>query len=281
MQDRLSLKGSVDVSGRIVGIDFIVLKPFGAKEAQYTINVSVLVCFEDGTLNLHDLKGELLYRYKTGHSHLFCASTQSTDEIYIATIDKTALKVHKIDMPYNGTVSETEFGLKCNKANMNIYLYSETKIFNETVAEPTSLISYSRLGKKYWIVGDSKGNINVFHYNGDVFNRGTSGVSSIRALDRSGQQLAYAGDNTIGIYNLGAMEPHIVCEPGIYPVADISIDFTSSIVHAAFDNGDIMTYDTRFSTNNSPTACKAIARLVNKYGASSTKLTSVKGSLLA
>jgi len=280
------LKGANSVPGKIQAADIMILKPFEQNKESYSfINTVIVVCLNDGTLNIYDLAGELLYRYKTGHKHLFCAATQSTDEMLIATIDKTEIKVHHIEMHLeaNSTITATdqEFGLKCSKAKFTVSLLSSGILFNGTNPEPTAFSHYSRLGKKYWIVGDSDGFINVYHYNGEIYSRGSTGLSTIKTLDRSGQQLAYAGDKTLGIYNLGSMEPHIICDPGIYNITDISIDFTSSIVHAAFENGEIFTYDTRFTANNVPTHCKAIARLVNKHGGPDTKLVSVKGSLLA
>ncbi|OMJ76850.1 hypothetical protein SteCoe_23697 [Stentor coeruleus] len=233
------------------GVDFIALK---SKDSN--LNIGFLVC-ENSLLSVFNMKGVILSTYAITNI-LHCAGSSTPDEPYIAIVTQQDL----IILSYDG---------------VSIQYISSHNLFNDT-ATPTILINYSRLGKKFWLVGDDWGRVSFYGSNGDFVGQGPTGTSKITTLDKFGSQIIFAGDHKTGILNLATMEIYQLCEPAIYPIIDVAQDFSATILYAACENGDIFVYDTKHVTSSSAPSCKSVGRM--KYPGKPNKIAVIRGSLL-
>lgn len=91
-------------------------------------------------------------------------------------------------------------------------IYSLVHQHSEPLDKPASAIQgYTKLNKKYWVLGYSDSTIEIRNFNGTEPKAKAINVA-VHALDRVAQQIAYSGNKTIGIYAVATMEPYIVCE---------------------------------------------------------------------
>ena len=128
-------------------------------------------------------------------------------------------------------------------------------------------------------MGDDWGRITFYSALGEPTGQGISGTSRITTLDKYGSQIVYAGDNKVGVFNLATMEVYQQCEPSIGNIVDVSQDYGATYIYAAIDNGEIIIYETKYSSINSAPLCKAVSRLLNNQKIN--KLAVIKNSLLA
>ena len=169
------------------------------------------VCKKNGILELYTLANELIYRHSLDHLPLYCAVSQSTDEIRFASISHSEIRVYKLITPAVNKLPDY-FGLQNSNYNFTIISEGSDNLFTETSALPTAFLYYTRLGKKHWIVGDDQGGISLYHINGKLISRGLASEDSIMSLDRLGQQLVFGSKYNVGIFNLASLETHTLCE---------------------------------------------------------------------
>lgn len=76
---------------------------------------------------------------------------------------------------------------------------------------PSAIQGYAKLNKKYWVLGYPDSSIELRSFNGTEPRSSLIDVS-VSAMDRVAQQVAYAGNRTVGIYSVATMEPFVLCE---------------------------------------------------------------------
>lgn len=251
LPNRLISLSSVQTSSR--SVDFIALK-----NKDNSVKIGFVVC-QTSLVNLYTISGDLLSTYAVNGIQ-FCAGSSTPDDPSVAVASQTELLVLGFD-------------------GKNLQLTNSKKLFNDT-ALPTTLINYSRLGKKYWLVGDSWGRVTFYSGNGEVIGQGQTGTKSVTLLDKFGSQVIYAGENRLGIYNLATMDVYQECEPALSEILDAVQDFSATIIYALLSSGDIIIYDTKHSSSSSAPMCKSISRFDNHFYKPS-KLSPIRGSLLA
>jgi hypothetical protein len=278
-------------------------------------NLGVLVGYSDGAVELCDIYGEVLYRYDSGHNAgvQYLVSTIQGDgncysELKFLTLaqDKI-LRIHSIDMwlVKQPIFSPKLFGLQSPRANISISLDTTATLFTnsplsavtkqpmdgnvlytDSETRATAVIFYVRGGVRYWVIGDSKGGISLHHYNGTFIRRDETGKGPIVALDRFGPMAVFAGGQAVGTYNLQLMQIQLMCEEvssrqQSAHVTDILIDSTSNsnIVTAAYDNGEILVFDTK-SVVDDKYVCKTLTRMHLKGSNPPFKLSSFRNGVL-
>ena len=252
LPNRLISLASIPTSSK--GVDFIALK----NNKDNTPRIGLIIC-QASLVNLYTISGDLLSTYAV-NSIQFCAGSSTADDPLIAVASSTELLILSFD-------------------GKNLQLANSKKLFNDTAA-PTTLINYSRLGKKYWLVGDNWGRVTFFSGTGEVIGQGPTGTKSVTVLDKYGSQIVFAGENKVGIYNLATMDVYQECEPALDDVLDVAQDYSATIIYVLCKNGDIVIYDTKHSSASSAPMCKSVARFDNHFY-HPTKLAPIRGSLLA
>lgn len=252
-----------------------------------------------------DISGNLLYRYDTGHSApiRLIAATNNYEEIKFVTLAEDKLmRVHSLEMSVskkNYTVETEYWGQQTSRAMISVTLESVTPLFTDAAVDltsmrpvdnnelfvnadvaATSLIFYVRSGTKYWLIGDSVGGISLHHFNGTFLKRGLAASSSISALDRFGQYVVFAAGHSIGTFQMPAMQVQLTCEEHITRVTDLIIDLSTStsIVFAAYANGDVLAYDTRYNVDGE-TMCRTVWSHKEKKVLAPLRLGGVKSGL--
>ncbi len=191
-------------SSDIIDFDFF---PLPGKETQY----GLAVCKKNGILELYSMANELIYRHSLDHSPLYCAASQTSDDIRFASISHSEIRVYKLITPAVTKIPEY-FGLQSSSYNFTIISDGSDNLFNEASVLPTAFMFYTRLGKKNWIVGDDKGGVNYYYINGKQAARGIASQDSITSFDRLGQQLVFGSKYNVGVFNTATLETHILCE---------------------------------------------------------------------
>jgi hypothetical protein len=115
---------------------------------------------------------------------------------------------------------------------------------------PTSLIHYVKTGKKFWVLGDKEGLINLYLLNGTLSKQSSNKGGPITSLERFGQTIVFSSDSTIGVLNANTLETNTICGD-LGRVHDICIDTmsSSSIVYALV-NDSLFALDTKYSLGN-------------------------------
>ena len=232
--------------------DFIALR---SKDS--TPHIGFVVC-DNSLVSVFEVTGEVISTYAL-QGILLCAGSSTPEEPMIAVVSNFEITILALD------------------GNSIVLLTSHT-LFNDT-ATPTNLINYSRLGKKFWLVGDDWGRITFYSSSGECLGQGSTGTSKVSVLDKFGSQIVYAGDHKLGIFNLATMEPYQECEPTVGRIIDVAQDFSATIIYAATDNHEVIVYDTKHSSPSSAPFCKAVARMPNLHDIK--KLAVLRNSLLA
>ena len=255
-----------------------------------------------------------MYRYDSGHGDaiLHIVSTTGSDgnlhsELKFMTLSRDKiLRIHAIDMwlVRQTQIQPSDFGPQSARANISIALETTATLFTSAMLNPstkkpvdnsvlysdetayaTSAMFYVRGGVRYWVLGDSKGGINLHHSNGTFFKRDDIGKGPVVALDRFGPFAVFGAGSVIGVYSLGVMQVQHVCDEvsdsqQSSPVTDVSIDTSTSnnIVTAAFSNGDLIIFDTR-SLVGDKYVCKTVLRIHSKNAP--LKLVATRGGAFA
>lgn len=251
LPNRLISLASVPTSSK--SVDFIALK-----NKDNTSKIGLIIC-QNSLVNLYTISGDLLSTYAVNNIQ-YCAGSSTAEDPLIAVASLTELLILSFD-------------------GKSLQLANSKKLFNDT-ASPTALINYSRLGKKYWLVGDNWGRVTFFSGTGEVIGQGPTGTKSVTVLDKFGSQIVYAGENKVGIYNLATMDVYQECEPALDDVLDVAQDYSATIIYVLCKNGDIVIYDTKHSSTSSAPMCKSVARFDNHFYHPS-KLAPIRGTLLA
>jgi hypothetical protein len=254
LPQRLKSLGAIPVSSK--SLDFIALK---GKEG--SLKIGLVIC-QGSLISVYSSSAELLGTYALNNI-LFCAASSTPDDPLIGVVAGSS-PFELAVLSFDGSV---------------LQLLSSRRLLNDT-ALPTAFINYSRLGKKYWIAGDDRGRITFFAGNGEVIGQGNTSTTSVTLLDKFGSQVVFAGDNKVGVYNLGTLEVFQMCEPALYDVVDVAQDFSATVIYVLVRNGDILVYDTKHSSSTSAPMCKSVARFDNHFYKPS-KLVALRGSLLA
>ena len=261
--------------------------------------------YSDGVVELVDVSGSLLYRYDTGHSApiRLIAATNNYEEIKFVTLaEDKLLRVHSLEMSVskkNYTVETGYWGQQTSRAMISVTLEAVTPLFTDAAVDltsmrpvdnnplfidanvtATSLIFYVRSGTKYWLLGDSAGGISLHHFNGTFLKRNSASTAPITALDRFGQYVVFAAGNSIGTFQMPAMFTQLTCEEHVTRVTDLLIDLSTStsIVFAAFGNGDVLAYDTRHVIAGE-TVCKTVWSYKEKEALAPLHLGGVKSGV--
>jgi hypothetical protein len=247
----LRLKQLSTNSGNIKSVDFLALK---SKDP--SPHIAYIVC-ESSLVSVFEMKGKLIGTYAVPNI-LLCAGSSTPEESMIGVVS-----------PYEITILSLE--------NNIIQFISSRSLFNDT-AMPTSFINYSRLGKKYWLVGDDYGRITFYSAIGEIIGQGNTGTKKVAVLDKYGSQVVFAGENKVGVFNLADMNVYQLCEPSLGNIIDISQDIGATIVYAATDTGRIFIYDTKYSSSSSGPICKSIAVMPSQHKIH--KIAMIRSSLL-
>lgn len=205
---------------------------------------------------------KLLTEFNAGFETQYCACSYAGDEILIGSVDNENFKVHKV------VFNETE--------KFPVEELVNRKLFSEDGVVTTAFTQYSRMGKKFWIVGDSSGFLSVFAIDGELIGKVNGKAGQIEQIVKMGQQLIFSGKRKISVFNTGNLEVSSTCET-VADIFKVVIDQAPSIIQASLVTGEIITYDTRFSISNGPAFCKAIYRNVARLPGN---LASIKGNLI-
>ena len=235
--------------------DFIALK-----NKDNSLKIGIVLC-QSSLVSVYSIYGELLSTYALNNI-LFCAASSTTDDPLIGVVTGS---------------SSFELSVLTSDA-AGLHFVTSYKLLNDS-AIPTTFINYSRLGKKFWLLGDNQGRITFYSANGEFIGQGPTGTSSVKVLDKYGSQVVFAGDNKVGVYNLATLEVFSLCEPALHEILDVTQDFGANIIYALLKNGDILIYDTKYSASSAP-MCKSVARFDNHFYKPS-KIAGLKGTLLA
>jgi hypothetical protein len=111
-------KMTMTLNSTVIEISQIALKPIGIyRDVSSAGNAGILVTYDTGIVELFDLKGVLLYRYKTGHIPKLVCTTTNYEDVRFITIDGgNQAKVHKVTFDRIKNMTEPlpdvqEFGL--------------------------------------------------------------------------------------------------------------------------------------------------------------------------
>lgn len=238
---------AIQAPRNITSLDMIALRPMGSLKdgKDYLVssghNLGVLVGYSDGTVEVLDVYGEVLYRYQTGHQSQvsFLVSTGinegnlNLDLKFLTLSQDKIIRLHTITMyPVKSSLPiNTDYGTQSSRVNMTITLESTATLFtnstligtskrpmdgNELFLDPetlpTAVILYVKSGMKYWIIGDSKGGISIHHYNGTFYRRENVEKGAIRAFDRFGPILAFAAGGSVGLFSLQTLQTTLLCD---------------------------------------------------------------------
>ncbi|OMJ82852.1 hypothetical protein SteCoe_16319 [Stentor coeruleus] len=255
LPNRFHLSTSVALSSNIVDFDFLAHRIWKIP--------SLAICTKDGRILVYTAEGILFKEIQTGNEILYCSCSTSSEELIIGSVDTQYLHVHSISL--NTTQINT------------ISIITEKKLFDTDEVIPCSLNYYVRVGKKMWIIGDSKGGITVFSHDGEFIDRVNTNIGPILTIATLGQQLIVSGKKRIGVFNTASMEFTTLCYEMVSDIYSIALDNTPAIVFVSMENGEVIVLDTRYSINNGPAYCKAVYRLVGKFPG---HLASIQGNLL-
>ncbi|OMJ71877.1 hypothetical protein SteCoe_29791 [Stentor coeruleus] len=255
LPNRFRLTTSVTLSSNIIDFDFLAYRIWNLP--------SLALCTKDGKILIYTSGGTLFKEFQTGHEILYCSCSTASDELVIGSVDNQYLRIHSIS-------------LNTTQSNL-VSMIADVKLFNTEDVVPRSLTHYIRVGKKMWIVGDSKGDITVFNHDGELIDRTNTNFGPIHTIAVSGQQLVVSGKRRIGVFNSATMEFTTLCNEVVSDIYSITLDNTPAIVFVSMENGEIIVLDTRYSVNNGPAYCKAVYRLVGKFPG---HLASIQGNLL-
>jgi hypothetical protein len=154
----------------------------------------------------------------------------------------------------------------------------DQKVLDEdSGAEVTAFLQYTRLGKKFWVIGDSLGYVTVVASDGEVFGKTNGKVGSVEQIVKQGQQIMFAGKRKVAVFNVGTMDVTGICGDTFADIFRFAIDNPSGILHVSLVNGDVLTFDSRFSVSNGPAFCKAVHRNSARFPGN---LATIKGGLL-
>lgn len=165
----------------------------------------IVAVFEEGTMEIYDLSGAILYKHILGFSTKLIATTQNFDDLKIAVITpdhKLQIYTVKIEKPKTSSSATSE----------KLFVELKKDYETDTYSEPTSMIHYVRSGHKNWAIGDNLGGVSLHHLNGTWVKRSESLNSPITSLDRLGSQLVFASGNSIGVLNTNSMSLSQYCE---------------------------------------------------------------------
>mmetsp|Transcript_23474 Transcript_23474/g.41614 ORF Transcript_23474/g.41614 Transcript_23474/m.41614 type:complete len:498 (+) Transcript_23474:2191-3684(+) len=267
----MSFRYKLDLSAPAVSLDFITLRVTNSHSVINPQNAGLVLCFAD-KIEVYDISGRLLASAEGLSGIRLCAVTSTPDDVRMAAASDTALHVYELEL---------EVTTREGKSISREEKYSLSLIHTEPLEKPPSCIQgYSKLNKKYWVLGYLDSSIDLRNFNGTEPRAADADVP-IYAMDRVAQQVAYAGHKTVGIYSVTTMEPYILCEKTTSDVVDISIDYYSTQLFSVLANGDILIFDTKHPTSQSHNTCKAVARFSNNYAASGAKLAAVKGGFVS
>ncbi|OMJ94011.1 hypothetical protein SteCoe_2929 [Stentor coeruleus] len=249
------LTTSVTLSSNIKDYDFLTHRIWKLP--------SLVLCTKDGKILVYTAEGIMFKEFQTDHEILYCTCSTGLEELVIGSVDSQYLYVYSISL--NTTQSSI------------VSMITKIKLFDDENIVPCSLVYYVRVGRRMWVVGDSKSGISIFNHDGELIDRTNIHFGPILTIVTSGQQLVVSGKRRIGVFNTAAMEFTTLCNEMVSDIHSISLDNTPAIVFVSMENGEIIVLDTRYSVNNGPAYCKAVYRLVGKFPG---YLASIHGSLL-
>ena len=230
-------------------IKFLTMKPIGIyRDTINSLNIALLVGYEDGTLEVMQNNGEILCSYLLNYQPKHIATTSNYDEIKIAvispflTLEILTFAMEKIKK------TETDPG----RMHYELIKESSTQIKSNTT---TTLMYYVKTGNKYWLIGDLLGNINMHLFNGTFFKEIDLSLGKITSMDRFGQTLVFSTSTSVGVINPIAFELQKACT-NLFSVTDICIDTinSSSYVYVLAAN-KLLVLDTKNSEENDA-SCK-------------------------
>ena len=141
---------------------------------------------------------------------------------------------------------------KSNEAELTSYTFSLLKESADVIKSknPTSLLFYVKTGKKYWVIGDQEGIINMHLLNGTYFKETPTNLGEIKTLERFGQTLVFSTVSSVGVLSPTSLEVASLCH-NLGKVHDICIDTMSSSSYVyALTNERILALDTKHQQNN-------------------------------
>lgn len=236
LEKRLVRKTSIHSRNRILGFEYLVNQGL------------ILACLDGGILEFYTFSEELVQRKELNYQPSFCSVVSDSKKTLVATASHSELRVFSF-----------------NSTSLELNYLNSTKLVEDT--QVVKLEGYSRMKKLFWVVGDSKGGVSLFTKDCELVSRVNTSLPYISDFRIAGQQLVFAGTNKLGVLNLGVMEVSEMCPGTLDFIVGVAVDQKPTVLYAQTQKGNILVYDTKFSSTKSPSTCRPIARLYNKYPA--------------
>ena len=222
---------------------FITLKPMPG--ILHPSNIGLLIGYMNGIVELREITGNLLFKLQTPFKISYIACTNSFDDIKFAFLSEKSIEIYNIiiEKLVKPVVIEN-FGIQTTKVFVNFVKETEVNVGELG----TSLMFYVKGGKKSWVVGDEKGNLVFFDFNGKKESFSFLNIGAVESLDRVGPQIVVSSNLTIGILNVNTLELQQLCPFG-GKNAIFDANNVASIVYAV-SNEDVAVFDTRVVEND-------------------------------
>lgn len=235
----------------VKAFQYLTLKPIGEyRDSVNTVNVALVLGYDDGTIEIVQNNGKILARTQIAFTPELMATTANYDEMKIAvTAPGHPLVIFDLEMDKPRAVNSTEAPVK-----FNLTLQSSSPI---PTTHPTSLIHYVKTGKKFWVIGDNDGFINLYLLNGTLSKQSSNKGGPVINLERFGQTLIFASNSVVGVINPNTLETTTICAD-LGKIHDVCIDtLSSSSIVYALANDSLFALDTKHSVGND-LFCKGI-----------------------
>ena len=249
LMSKIIPRSKINFAKPVANAQFLTMKPVGLyRDVANSLNIGLVVGYEDGTLQIMQNNGEVLCSYELNYPPRLIATTTNYDEVKIAVISPfSTLEIFDFFME---KMKKTDN----DSSKMHYELTKESSVQLPSDS-PTTLIHYVKTGKKFWVIGDSLGNLSMHLINGTFSKLSELNLGPINSLDRFGQTLVFSTPTSVGLINSGTLEFQQACT-GLSSITDICIDTmsSSSIVYALTDN-KVLVIDTKH-TQGSENFCK-------------------------
>lgn len=212
---------------------------------------------------IYDLTGSLLEEKALNGTTKFYASSGRSDDPILSVIDDGArLKVFKLESQ-RMVRNQSSDDLQPSRFSTKIKINLELELEFDVAPDATSFQYVTVKGIRYFLVGDSQGQISVYHRNGTLLGSKQVAQTAITFLMRSYPNVLYSTKLGIGYFNpiqLETATPY--CEPLPYNIEQVVLDLQqNNIVYVQADSGEVYVYEIKSAEG----VCRSIPRIPHLF----------------